>query len=60
MVQVRIDEVLTPELLARHADHIRDFLELEGVAPATALGETLLAERMLKELLEELAEADGN
>jgi len=58
-VQVRIDEVLTLELIARHADHIRDFLELEGVAPAPELGATLLTERMLKELLEELAEEDG-
>lgn len=58
-MQVRINEVLTPELLERFADHIRDFLAFEGVVPAPVLGETELAERKLKELLEELVEADG-
>lgn len=56
-MQVRLAEVLTAELLAVHADHIRDFLALEGVAIAPVLGETVLTERVLKELLEELADA---
>jgi hypothetical protein len=54
---VRLGEVLTAELLVTHAEHIRDFLALEGVHAAAELGETQLTERVLKELLEELAEA---
>ena len=59
-MNVKLSEILPPALLMRHADHIRDYLELEGVTPAAELGETLLSERKLKELLEELVEADGN
>jgi hypothetical protein len=51
-MNVKLSEILPPALLMRHADHIRDYLELEGVTPATELGETLLSERKLKELLE--------
>ena len=59
-MNVKLSEILPPALLLRHADHIRDYLELEGVSPAAVLGDTLLSERKLKELLEELAEVDGN
>ena len=55
MMNVRLNEILTPELLTEHAQHIRDFLLLEGVKPASELGETLLSERLIKELIEELA-----
>jgi hypothetical protein len=49
-------EVLTPELLEQHHDHILDFLHLEGIAPdAQNLGATRLTDRQIKELLEELA-----
>ncbi len=55
-MQVRLDEVLTPELLAAHREHIGDFLLLEGVvADADDLGATELSDRLIKELLEELA-----
>jgi hypothetical protein len=56
-LQVRIGEVLTLELIARHTTHIHDFLALEGVRPHPQdLAETTLTERQIKELLEELAE----
>ena len=56
-LRIRIDEVLTAELIARHADHIRDFLLLEGITPNPhGLAATDLTERQIKELLEELAE----
>jgi hypothetical protein len=56
-IRIRLDEVLTSELLARHAEHIRDYLHLEGITPdAEGLAATTLSERQLKELLEELAE----
>ena len=52
-----LNEVLPPELIERHAEHIRDFLLMEGVEPDPAdLGATRLSERKLKELLAELAE----
>lgn len=55
--QVRLDEVLTPALLARHRQHILDFLALEGIdADPDELGATTLGERTIKELLEELAD----
>ena len=54
-MNVRLNEILTPELLTEHAQHIRDFLLLEGIKPAPELGETLLSERLIKELIEELA-----
>ncbi|MEN9936688.1 MAG: hypothetical protein RLZZ387_3267 [Chloroflexota bacterium] len=56
-LKVTLAEVLTPELLERHRDHILDFLHLEGVAPHPHdLGATVLSDRQLKELLEEIAE----
>lgn len=55
-LMVTLAEVLTPELLERHRQHILDFLHMEGIAPAPSLGATVLAERQLKELLEEIAE----
>lgn len=56
-MQVRLSEILTPELLGKHDQHIRDFLAMEGVTPAIVLGDTLLSDRLIKELLEELAGA---
>lgn len=54
---IRIDEVLTPELIATHSEHIRDFLTQEGIAADQHnLGATAMSERKIKELLEELAE----
>jgi hypothetical protein len=55
MMRVRLNEVLTVALLVQHEQHIRDFLAMEGITPATDLGETILSERQIKELLEELA-----
>lgn len=54
-MNVQLNEILTPELLTEYAQHIRDFLLLEGIKPAPELGETLLSERLIKELIEELA-----
>lgn len=54
-MNVRLNEILTPELLVQYAQHIRDFLLLEGINPALELGDTLLSERLIKELIEELA-----
>jgi hypothetical protein len=54
-MKVRLAEILTPELLSKHDQHIRDFLAMEGVTPASPLGDTLLSDRQIKELLEELA-----
>jgi hypothetical protein len=54
-MNVRLSEILTPELLTMHEAHIRDFLAMEGITPAPALGDTLLSDRQIKELLEELA-----
>jgi hypothetical protein len=34
-MNVRLNEILTPELLTEHAQHIREFLLLEGITPAT-------------------------
>lgn len=56
-MQMSLAEILTPELLMKHEHHIRDFLAMEGIAPAPILGETKLSERLIKELLEELAGA---
>lgn len=55
-MRMRLNEILTPELLCRHEAHIRDFLAMEGITPAAILGETMLSERQIKELLEELAD----
>lgn len=54
-MKVRLAEILTPELLMKHDQHIRDFLAMEGISPAPDLGDTLLSDRQIKELLEELA-----
>ena len=55
-MRMRLNEILTPELLTRHEAHIRDFLAMEGITPAAILGETMLSERPIKELLEDLAD----
>ena len=56
-LKVSLAEVLTPELLERHRRHIADFLSMEGITPdAHDLGATLLSDRQIKELLEEIAE----
>jgi hypothetical protein len=54
-MRVRLNEVLTAALLAQHEQHIRDFLAMEGITPAPDIGDTILTERQIKELLEELA-----
>lgn len=54
---VRIDEVLTDELVESKRDHINDFLLQEGITPNAAdLGRTEMSERQIKELLAELAD----
>jgi hypothetical protein len=56
-LRIRLGEVLTPELILAHSEHIHDFLVLEGVSPDPQdLAATQLTERQIKELLEELAE----
>jgi arsenate reductase-like glutaredoxin family protein len=53
---MRLDEVLTADMLAAKQEHIHDFLVQEGIPPhATDLGKTTLTERQIKELLAELA-----
>ena len=54
-MHVRLDEILTPALLAQHHQHIADFLEMEGITPAAELGQTEVGERAAKELLDEIA-----
>jgi hypothetical protein len=56
VLKVRLDEVLSPELMAMHQEHIRDFLLQEGITPdSDDLGATVVTERQLKELMAELA-----
>ncbi|WP_029214744.1 hypothetical protein [Kallotenue papyrolyticum] len=56
--QVRLDEVLTPALLEEHREHIIAFLQQEGITvDPQQPGATLMSERQVKELLQELAEA---
>ncbi len=56
VLRVRLDEVLSPQLMATHQEHIRDFLLQEGIAPdPDDLGATVVTERQLKELMAELA-----
>lgn len=54
-MNVRLDEILTPDLLERHRQHIADFLTMEGITPAAELGGTEVSERAAKELLAEMA-----
>jgi hypothetical protein len=55
-MRVRLDDVLSPELMATHQEHIRDFLLQEGITPdPDNLGATVVTERQLKELMAELA-----
>jgi hypothetical protein len=57
IMRVRLGEVLTEELIERHRAHIQDYLDLEGIFPdPNDLAATLLTDRQIKELLEELAE----
>jgi hypothetical protein len=56
---VRLDEVLTPELLQAHDEHIRAYLLLEGIDfDPNDPGAARLSQRKCKELLEELAAED--
>lgn len=57
-INVRLREVITPELFAQHREHIHDFLLQEGIDhdPDDLLS-TEVSERQVKELLEELAES---
>ena len=52
----RLGDVLTPEIVARHGESIRNFLIFEHIAfDPNDLLETQMTERKIKELLEELA-----
>lgn len=54
---VLLSEVITPEILEHHTQHIVDFLEQEGITfDPENIGATNMNERQVKELLEELAE----
>lgn len=56
-LRVRLSEVIPPDMFERHRDHIRAFLEQEGItADRDDLAATQVSERQVKELLEELAE----
>lgn len=55
-IKIRIDEVLTSDLIAANEEHIRDFLEQEGIGVhAEGVAATEVSERQVKELLAELA-----
>ena len=55
-LNVRLDEVLSPDLLAANDEHIQDYLLQEGIMPdPDQLGATVVTERQLKELMAELA-----
>lgn len=55
-VNIRLGEVLTNELIAANEEHIRDFMEQEGIAAdPDDLAATPMSERNVKELLAELA-----
>jgi len=52
----RLGEVLTPELFLQHDEHIRNFLIFEHITfDPNDVAATLMTERQIKELLEELA-----
>jgi len=52
----RLGDVLTPDLLARHAETIANFFVFEHIDfDPEQLAETTLTERKLRELLEDLA-----
>jgi hypothetical protein len=54
-----LGEVLTPELLIQHDEHIRNFLIFENIAfDPQRLAATPMTERQIKELLEELIGGD--
>ncbi len=53
---VKLSEVIPQRMLEQHHEHIRDFLLQEGIKLDKAdLGATVVTERQVKELLEELA-----
>jgi hypothetical protein len=52
----RLGDVLTPELLTRHAETIVNFLVFERIEfDPNQLAETQITERKIRELLEDLA-----
>lgn len=56
-LKIRLNEIIPPELMEQHREHIRDFMLQEGISPdPVELAQTELTERQCKELLEELAE----
>ena len=56
-LNVRIEDVLSREMVEAKRDHIYDFLVQEGIPPDAAdLSRTEMTERQLKELLAELAD----
>ena len=57
VLKVRLDEVVPPQMIEKHRQHIVDFLLQEGITTDTEdLGATEMSERQVKELLEELAD----
>lgn len=53
---VKLREVIPTPMLEQHHEHIRDFLLQEGIKiNEMELGATVVTERQVKELLEELA-----
>lgn len=56
----RLGDVLTPELLAQHAETIANFLVFEHIDfDPTQLAEAQLTERKIRELLEDIAAEQG-
>ncbi len=57
VVKVRLRDVFSQRLMVEKGDHIRTFLEQEGIAiDPDDLGATEMSERQVKELMEELAD----
>ena len=55
-VKVRLNELMRPQMLEQHREHVIAFLEQEGIAfDPDRIGETEMSERQVKELMEELA-----
>lgn len=55
--RVPISEVIPPAMLEAHREHIAAFMLQEGIEPdPNDVGATVMGERKIKELLEELAD----
>ncbi len=56
-VKVPVGEVIPPTMLEANREHIMAFMEQEGIEPDPHdLGATVMGERKIKELLQELAD----